>query len=1129
MCSQHRRAITGVLVRDCPELMRWCHHCKRPHCLSEFANSKIGAFRKLATCERGRQVRRVNTAMKRAANGNPSAKGKLGSASPDDGATTTETETTTTTTTTMDLFPSPQTEEADLVNPGEWLLPEFTPVEFEISAPVHPSTVADTGQRPFDLVAQLVSEALRSGAEGEGEDAGVHDDNMSGSRSSSASRETLPGEDEDEDDAAVDPNLDLFSDPNLTLPSLEPMEETPDASRTPDLVPSSFIIDFILDTAGAAILPGSVRLHVRSCVPTPRGERETSAHLKVEALCEAVPREGVFGARAVTVSVMSGALLGHGWKMSSSSGPWGTAGSSASASASSSASDSRVVTFDAETRVSSVPLPMTPFPEWVRVPPVAVLGRPFHVRGLRGGETVHVFGQNMRPYSVVIPKDVGSGSLRVVTPALSDELGGIPIPGDHPTVPGFIQVQVLRPGQPAAGAEYVNVLLAEDEATALELDALRRGAGDGFGGRGRGALGVDDTCRELILDAGLGAPLAPIAGFVSESAFERFAGDFARMVELHWRSRLYYPAARDAARRVERLAARVFDRARAPAIFGSLEDIVDDVDAQEEAEAEAEAEDTRGGGGVFRLLRRIGDKLGAQQDKCTGSRGSNAKPGSARRVDAVYAGGFRWFFSPAPEDATAVESKETTVSYGKVYTVPTSTYIDDHRRASRLLVTLVILAVLKAPAWGIDPSETVLSYAFALALYWAPFEVGSRFDYTRAAIARLRERVIRAGLDGAYEALVLTVLQLSNGIVRTLIFRGTNPIFSAPDSRWIVVTALSMVNLTIYAIFTAESSTPSRFFKHFDVVVMGAASFAAIMLPCQVIAPDACARQGMFAPHGSVWSAAAWLFLLPLACATASRRAIRAANRSAGHPRAFTSKLKMAVESKETTVSDDKVYTVPTSTYIDAHRGVSTVYFIVAILGVLRAPAWGIKSSDVALIEAPALALYCAPFMVGSRFDATREAIARLRERVIRAGLDGAFEALIVAFFSLANGMDYGLMLRSANLPADSKLDPRAIIAVVCTTVNIIVYALFTAGAAPPSRTRADVVAVGAASFAAMMIGCRIVCPESTSTHGKGMFALYGSAWMTTVWLFLFPVACATAVPRAYRAAVRSVTRPKRE
>ena len=56
---------------------------------------------------------------------------------------------------------------------------------------------------------------------------------------------------------------------------------------------------------------------------------------------------------------------------------------------------------------------------------------------------------------------------------------------------------------------------------------------------------------------------------------------------------------------------------------------------------------------------------------------------------------------------------------------------------------------------------------------------------------------------------------------------------------------------------------------------MGAVGSAAMVLPGPVIAPEAAARQGMFAPHGSVWSAATWLFLLPVACAMASRHAYR--------------------------------------------------------------------------------------------------------------------------------------------------------------------------------------------------------------------------------------------------------------
>ena len=159
----------------------------------------------------------------------------------------------------------------------------------------------------------------------------------------------------------------------------------------------------------------------------------------------------------------------------------------------------------------------------------------------------------------------------------------------------------------------------------------------------------------------------------------------------------------------------------------------------------------------------------------------------------------------------------------------------------------------------------------------------------------------------------------------------------------------------------------------------------------------------------------------------------------------------------------------------------------------------------------------------------TRAAIARLRERVVGAGLDGAYEALVVALLSLANGMDYGLMLLGTNPPTGSAPDSRWIIASACTTVNLTVYALFTAEAAPPSRKRADVLVMSAASFVAMMIGCHIVCPEATRMDQKGMFAPFGSVWSAAAWLLLLPAACATAARRAYRASVRSVTRRKLE
>ena len=158
--------------------------------------------------------------------------------------------------------------------------------------------------------------------------------------------------------------------------------------------------------------------------------------------------------------------------------------------------------------------------------------------------------------------------------------------------------------------------------------------------------------------------------------------------------------------------------------------------------------------------------------------------------------GFRRFFALV---------QEKTDMDGSACPIPTSTYIDVHRSLSTMFLVLVILGVLRAPDWGIKPSDVALLQLPALVLYCAPFAMGSRFGMTRAAIARLREWAVWAGLDGAYEAVLLAAIQLSNGIIRALVFfRGTNPLTgTAPDSRWIIASAVSTVNLAIYALFSA--------------------------------------------------------------------------------------------------------------------------------------------------------------------------------------------------------------------------------------------------------------------------------------------------------------------------------------
>ena len=79
-------------------------------------------------------------------------------------------------------------------------------------------------------------------------------------------------------------------------------------------------------------------------------------------------------------------------------------------------------------RLVSQPAALHPWPEGVHVSSIAVIGVPFYIRGLSGNERVHVFGQRMKPVSLVTPVDCGS--LRVTVPPHHGE-------GDADITPGW--------------------------------------------------------------------------------------------------------------------------------------------------------------------------------------------------------------------------------------------------------------------------------------------------------------------------------------------------------------------------------------------------------------------------------------------------------------------------------------------------------------------------------------------------------------------------------------------------------------------------------------------------------------------------------------------------------------------
>ena len=270
--------------------------------LERLADSRIGVTRKLATCERGRQVRRVNTAIKRAAERNLSAKAKRRSASPDDPRR------------------RQQRPRGYLSRPSTPLLPVGSPAGRVATPRVHARRVRNLRAYPSVCLSPAPASGPSISSRNScppcsGTTRGRRDETRSGSRSSSESLEMFPGEGEGEGegDATLDP--DLLLDPNPILPSLGASEMLDGRGRAPSRPAASSISSWTRQRRpscpGACDCTSGRASRCRATI-RPRTRRWRR--------CKAVPSEGVFGARAVTVSVMSDAVLGHGWKTPSAGG-----------------------------------------------------------------------------------------------------------------------------------------------------------------------------------------------------------------------------------------------------------------------------------------------------------------------------------------------------------------------------------------------------------------------------------------------------------------------------------------------------------------------------------------------------------------------------------------------------------------------------------------------------------------------------------------------------------------------------------------------------------------------------------------------------------------------------------------
>ena len=343
------------------------------------------------------------------------------------------------------------------------------------------------------------------------------------------------------------------------------------------------------DSLAASMLPGSTRVICTAragLLEAPGSAREWAddaprrgalpgsildrgaAMAGAETLARAVAPDGAIGRRTATVTAHPAVRVGAGWAADDGDCERDVVFDRESPK-SFLASDSVVVVSDDSGRASLARERVTPFPSYVTVPPFAALGDAIAIRGLRGGERVHVFGQGAQPFSAVVPRGGGVDAVRITPPSLATGAAGAPS-----VVPGFMYVQVLAPGQPATGAAFVKVLLVDDPAVVAELDALGRGAGA--------------TCEGLVA-APVGAPALPATrGFSGTAAFERFLSDLGALIESHWRSLLYTPAGRAAMRAVcLGFGAVVKDDSACPALRAALADVAEDVDAQRRFEDDA--------------------------------------------------------------------------------------------------------------------------------------------------------------------------------------------------------------------------------------------------------------------------------------------------------------------------------------------------------------------------------------------------------------------------------------------------------------------------------------------------------------------------------------------------------------
>ena len=688
------------------------------------------------------------------------------------------------------------------------------------------------------------------------------------------------------------------------------------------------------DALAATILPGSARVICTTragfgpgagAVPD-SSRRGGFSHPDAATLARAMPPGGALGRRTATVTAHPNVRVGAGWIRDEG---FGSADSRQTRRA-----DSVVVAVDAP-ESGLARQRVTPFPSYVTVSPVAVMGDHIIIGGLRGGERVHVFGQGARPFSAVVPRGVDAA--RIATPRLA--VGAAGAPG---IVPGFVYVQVLAPGQPATGSTFVKVLLVDGPAVLAELDAL---------GRGAGAL------RASLVPAG--APALPAArGFVGPAAFERFLHDLGALLESHWRSLLYTPAGRAATRVITEGFYGVVAGAAFPALRAALADVVEDVDAQRIFENDASrdgvvSEDGNGffGNGFFATLTpssRRAEHAERRRKRSVANRsfpnGRQERRGGAGidvrswalledasraniAATRVFARGVVAAVATrlAPSRATrlalrAVLDNRSDIarrvfSYDEVVAMSPQTRVSLYCHSMMVVLLILLVALFRAEDWGTTPVSLLGCFVPAfpvLLLYgvgtcdarvlrwfqnrsWMMGSGGALLDdaalspalreggpSASAASASRARRAVRH--SHAHDVFVFTLLMACNGAVRSLTLDSGR---DSHEYEWIHGAMMLFGNSIMFAVFTAEYVRPGR--KRLDipaVVIAGAALYGCPPNTWAKLArapspASAAAEHFLLSTHSDAKMLALMFFAVPCLAGALARRACRAHNRLA--------------------------------------------------------------------------------------------------------------------------------------------------------------------------------------------------------------------------------------------------------